>query len=458
MSDEMVVDSTESKGLSNKSLSFKLGKDQRKKVFSSPDKLKDFINKEEDNFRFLSTQTEANAKAISTIINGFYNTVFRLLHSVADAWDSSNETQVKNSVDHFEECLCDFYIPLTNTFIGKNIVEISESDPTLAAMIIYSSLNPSLNTTNNNAKAMVGQYKQFTLAGNGRPTPIILAVFSLNGTISAANRLLMKWESFGGSNNLANYQKSLGQATDELNLAHDNSISQCQKIEEWLDNKNESLNSAQVKIEEKADALFLKTIKKGLKDKVKLQNKVKSDISGAIERLNTAETTYKEKVELNESVGYWQTKENNHRDERRGWFKGVIGLVIATLIFPLLVMAITAWTTNDLMKDHLIMGVLNPLVITATLISLSLCTFGVRFCSKQFSSAKHLELEATERRTMILTYLALMSENKLKEQEDRKIALDTLFRPSQTGIVAEAGSIMPTDSVIKILDKRTASS
>ena len=59
---------------------------------------------------------------------------------------------------------------------------------------------------------------------------------------------------------------------------------------------------------------------------------------------------------------------------------------------------------------------------------------------------------------MILTYLALMSENKLKEQEDRKIALDTLFRPSQTGIVAEAGSIMPTDSVIKILDKRTASS
>jgi hypothetical protein len=161
---------------------------------------------------------------------------------------------------------------------------------------------------------------------------------------------------------------------------------------------------------------------------------------------------------LNESVGYWKVKESNHKCERINWFNGVIGLVVATLIMPLIVMAATTWLTNDLMKDNLIMGVLNPLVITATLITLSLCTFGVKFCSRQFSSARHLELEATERRTMILTYLALMSENKLKEQEDRKIALDTLFRPSQTGIVTDTGSIMPTDSVIKIFDKRTASS
>jgi hypothetical protein len=453
MSDEGVIEN-----LKAKSLSFKLGKDQRKKVFSTSEKLREFIAKEEDNFRFLSTQTETNTKAISTIINGFYISVFRLLRGVADAWDSSNETQIQNRISDFEMCLCDFHIPLTNTFIGKNIVKVSESDPTLASMIIFSSLNPNLTSSNNDAKAMLMQYRQFALAGNGRPSNIFSAIFALSGSISAANRLLMNWEAFGSNDGLATYKNALNEATDELNLVHENSISQSKKIEEWLDNKNDSLNSTKIKIEEAANNLFLKTIKKGLKDKVKLQNRIKFDINGAIERLNTAETTYKEKVELNESVGYWQTKENNHKEERKNWFKGVIGLVVATLIFPLLVMAIVAWATNGLMKDHLIMGVLNPLVITATLISLSLCTFGVRFCSKQFSSAKHLELEATERRTMILTYLALMSENKLKEHEDRKVALDTLFRPSQTGIVAETSNIMPTDSVIKILDKRTASS
>jgi len=458
MSDDGIVDNREVKNLTVKSLSFKLGKNQRKKVFSTPEKLKEFIAKEEDNFRFLGTQTEINTKAISTIINSIYIHAFKLLHRVADSYFSLDETQIKNTINNFEMCLFDFHIPLTNTFIGKNIVKVSESDPTLASMIIFSYLNPNLSSSNNDAKAMLSRYKQFILAQNGRPSDISSAIFALNGSISAANRLLMNWELFGSSDSLATYKNALNEATDELNLVHENSILQSKKIEEWLDNKNESLNSTQIKIEEAANNLFFKTIKKGLKDKVKLQNRVKFDINEAIERLNTAETTYKEKVELNESVGYWQTKENNHKKERKNWFKGVIGLVVATLIFPLLVMAIVAWATNDLMKDHLFMGVLNPLVITATLISLSLCTFGVRFCSKQFSSAKHLELEATERRTMILTYLALMSENKLKEHEDRKVALDTLFRPSQTGIVAETSNIMPTDSVIKILDKRTANS
>ncbi len=457
MSDEGIIETVQDKNLSHKSFSIKLGALQRNKVFSSPEKLREFITNEEECFRFLSEQTEVNLKNITTILNGFYVTVFRLLEGIAVVWESSEEDRLNHLINDLESCLDDFYIPLTNTFIGKNIVKLSKSDCTLASMIIFSSLSPSLSSSNNNAKTMFNQFNQFVLKGNRGPTAVVTAINTLNGTILAANRLLMKWEAFGNTGDLDTYRKSLGQATEELNFAHANSISQCKQIEEWLENKNESLNSTQIKIEAKANSLFLKTIKKGLKGKVKLQNRVKSDISSAIERLNTAETTYKEKVELNESVGYWQTKENNHRDERKNWFKGVIGLVIATLIFPLVVMAITAWATNDLMNGHLIMGVLNPLVIAATLISLSLCTFGVRFCSRQFSSAKHLELEATERRTMILTYLALMSENKLKEQEDRKVALDTLFRPSQTGIVAEASSIMPTDSIIKILDKRTGS-
>ena len=59
--------------------------------------------------------------------------------------------------------------------------------------------------------------------------------------------------------------------------------------------------------------------------------------------------------------------------------------------------------------------------------------------------------------TMLKTYLALMNENKLAEQEDRKIALDALFRPAQTGMIADHGSIVPSDTVVKIIDRQRAS-
>lgn len=44
-----------------------------------------------------------------------------------------------------------------------------------------------------------------------------------------------------------------------------------------------------------------------------------------------------------------------------------------------------------------------------------------------------------------------MSENKLKDSEDRKVALDVLFRPASTGIIQEQGNVMPTDSIIKVI-------
>lgn len=56
---------------------------------------------------------------------------------------------------------------------------------------------------------------------------------------------------------------------------------------------------------------------------------------------------------------------------------------------------------------------------------------------------------------MLKTYIGLMLNGNLDKHEDRKIALDALFRHSQTGEVSEAASTAPGESIIKIIDQQT---
>ncbi|HBZ36947.1 MAG TPA: hypothetical protein DEO59_00225 [Balneola sp.] len=49
----------------------------------------------------------------------------------------------------------------------------------------------------------------------------------------------------------------------------------------------------------------------------------------------------------------------------------------------------------------------------------------------------HLRTDADERRVMILTYLSLLRRENAITEEDRKVILQTLFRPSATGIIKD---------------------
>ena len=99
----------------------------------------------------------------------------------------------------------------------------------------------------------------------------------------------------------------------------------------------------------------------------------------------------------------------------------------------------------------------NPLELVSTILAISAISYLIRFFAKQYSTQQHLYLEAEERKVMLLTYLALMNENKLKEQEDRKVALDTLFRPAQTGIFNDAShNVVPSDTIVKIFERQSS--
>ncbi|MCP4539940.1 MAG: hypothetical protein GY832_22600 [Chloroflexi bacterium] len=63
--------------------------------------------------------------------------------------------------------------------------------------------------------------------------------------------------------------------------------------------------------------------------------------------------------------------------------------------------------------------------------------WAIRVLVRLLMSNIHLHDDAAERRTMLLTYLALLREGELPEGDVRQLILQALFRPSSTGIVKD---------------------
>ncbi|WP_417552753.1 DUF6161 domain-containing protein [Marinomonas fungiae] len=196
----------------------------------------------------------------------------------------------------------------------------------------------------------------------------------------------------------------------------------------------------------------------------------------SLQVVEQAKDTYLSQVELDASVQYWKTKGETHKRSKNSWIGGLFALVAMIAVTPYLlhgrfssadVVASLPEGASDaadmaINASGTAVGVLNslgtnPLELVSTILAISAISYLIKFFAKQYSTQQHLYLEAEERKVMLMTYLALMNENKLKEQEDRKIALDTLFRPAQTGIFNDASHhVVPSDTIVKIFERQSS--
>ena len=69
-----------------------------------------------------------------------------------------------------------------------------------------------------------------------------------------------------------------------------------------------------------------------------------------------------------------------------------------------------------------------------------------------FLSNVHLHTDAKERVTMVQTYLALLRRGKITKDDERLI-LQTLFRPTSTGIMKDDGVPLTALEAISKLNK-----
>jgi hypothetical protein len=180
----------------------------------------------------------------------------------------------------------------------------------------------------------------------------------------------------------------------------------------------------------------------------KINAETEEMLTSAKQNVQTAKDTYETQIEIDASVKYWKAKEKSHSKEAKSWYCSLIGLLIGCIVSP--IAPYLCFSTEGMSAKQLVLGIYHPMHIFGTVLLLSIFSFAIRFVSTQYSSQKHLFLESQERQTMLKTFLAFMNEGNVEGTNDKRIILETLFRPSQTGIIKDHGPIVPADNVINV--------
>ncbi|WP_303842870.1 DUF6161 domain-containing protein [Aeromonas sobria] len=187
--------------------------------------------------------------------------------------------------------------------------------------------------------------------------------------------------------------------------------------------------------------------------------------------INQAKTAYHEQVDLDASVSYWMAKKTRNNRNAFIWFVFGIGGSVGATFYLLAkyyakggIIGISASLVDTGNSGVEAANQLQSVVTTATsgmehlvfnttgaALVVTLMAVIIRVALRQFNTYSHLSLEAEERVTMVKTYLALLNEGKLKSDQDRHLALEALFRTSQTGMIAETSFNSPVDIIVKSL-------
>ena len=207
----------------------------------------------------------------------------------------------------------------------------------------------------------------------------------------------------------------------------------------WHD-EFKQLHSQFIEQSEKNENIYSKLSDK-LADQQHEFDKFVSDSKGILENV---EKTYDEKLALQSSVTYWGKKAKTHKTNSK-WFGGIFfGVsIVGSISLAKFVYDIFLHIEKPEYWQIAILGILTTIGVWI-----------LRLLSRIFLSNMHLGNEANERVTMIKTYLALLREGQGPKPEDRQLILQTLFRPSHTGLIKDEGTA-PTifDIASKVIDK-----
>ncbi len=434
-------------------------------TFNSVEELESFIEVEHEHWRWIAAvpapwnvfSKHLKAQLVDVILN--------VLSTISLHWKSKNEEKLNERINRLESILTYVDFPFSCRKTGKAIAIESSNSNIVGINMLYLCSTPKDGVYADEMSKIAQQFNTVVqMNQNGRVTPLIKAFKESEVYRLKANRILTKIELFGFDCEVHELSKSLGKISGEITDIHRECQESSEELEGWKSSKKNEYDEWVSSNENEHDEwvssnknelkkLGKRLLRKILSLKTESIRRSSETLKASEQTVSNAKEVYLSQVELAAAVTYWDGKKTIHNDSKNLWLKVLIALLVATSISPFLIMKYLPVT--ELAADKLLLNVLNPITLITSLLVISLLSFSIRLCSRQFSTQQHLFLEAEERKTMLKTYLALMNEGKLVEQEDRKIALDALFRPAQTGMVAEHGNIVPSDSIVKIIERQS---
>jgi hypothetical protein len=157
-------------------------------------------------------------------------------------------------------------------------------------------------------------------------------------------------------------------------------------------------------------------------------------LSSATAKLEAIEKTYDEKLALQSAVKYWDERAEQSRVSARtfSWAAAAFILIYVGLLLVF----------GGQITGHIVGGMPESAQAGWTIgVFAALALLGIwvaRILVRLILSHTHLTTDAKHRRTLVLTYLALLREgDRAATEKERPLVLEQLFRPASDGIVRD---------------------
>lgn len=208
-------------------------------------------------------------------------------------------------------------------------------------------------------------------------------------------------------------------------------------------------------------ATFMRDSAVAEQEKSSARNETEAD---ALEKRETEFQNLKELYEahlrLKHPATLWNERKDYHNENsQRAWKFFVGGAIVFFIGCGLLLMFFGDWVAASFVREGCTTGSESfckgispkgPLTIAVVLTLLTLALWYLRLQMKLFLSERHLSLDARERSAFAETYLALIQQGAISGEREA-VVLQSLFRPTQDGIIHDDGG--PDFAVAGILAK-----
>lgn len=361
-------------------------------VFKSPTELREWILKENQTWQWLGAIQDGCVNPIQQSRNSFLQQISELVNR----WQSyqTNKNETTQILQQIRNCF--------NLVNSQNTVILTANPATHFIQELLNTREPLV---------AAGAYAGILNARFQSGSPISTAL--LDGVFEA---LLYKREVDWTA---TAHQKALGQ----LQTQYDSAIAKQNERFKELEQTNDLLN---------------RSFEASLNDKKQLLDNLHQQQSTDFDNLTKKHTanlaaieqTYDQKLALRRPVQYWKKEQQFHskRASLFGWVSLGCGLVCAGGLGCLAYKFLGNIAPKEEPK-HWQIGIL--------IVGAFFAIWIVRILVRLFLSHLHLATDASERRMMILTYLAFAREAKDVSVDDKKLILQHIFRSASDGLVKD---------------------
>lgn len=168
-------------------------------------------------------------------------------------------------------------------------------------------------------------------------------------------------------------------------------------------------------------------------------------------KINELESTYKDKLKLEEPAKYWEVRAKKMR-KQAWWVFGVLVFLVLAIAASLMFFLVSPEKLLTIFGEENLKTAIRWSVLYITF--LSFMAFCIRALSKVMFSSFHLARDCEERNVLTYFYLSLLKDAAVDEKE-RYLIIQSLFSRADSGLLKEDSSpTMPADIANRVLTKQ----